>query len=122
MIDLLVNKNEKIIMYKITDVDTLGREYKVVDPRGNNIGKIQIIPHSEIISATIGEYSEEYGTFENYLTESIAVLSGFDKIDPKKVMWYATTEDEIELLDVIEIAVKNGFDKIILEYLEEMAE
>lgn len=106
-------------MHKITDVEMLGREYKVVDPMGNNIGKIQIIPHTEIVDAAIGDYSEEFGTFENYLKESVSVLSGFDKINPKKVMWYASAESEIELLDIIEIAVRNGYDKVILEYLEE---
>ncbi len=107
-------------MYKITDIQTLGTEYTVADPAGNIITTIQIIPFTDLLSVTMGPYTEEMGDYTAYLEKCVAVLSGFEEIDPYKVLWYATSEDEVVLSEVIEYAIKNDYDKIILEHLEEL--
>jgi hypothetical protein len=107
-------------MYKITDILTLGTEYTVTDQTGKVIRSIQVIPQTDILSAALGSYSEEFGTMQSYLDKSIAVLSGYDDIDPSKVLWYSTTEDEVVLSELLEYAVRNDYDKIILEHLEEL--
>jgi hypothetical protein len=37
-------------------------------------------------------------------------------------MWYATPDEEVVLSEIIEYAIKNGYDRIILEHLEETDE
>jgi len=106
-------------MYKITDILSLGTEYTVADPKGDVIGTIQIIPYDDILSATQGSYIFESESYQAYIDESISILSGFEEIDPTKVLWYATTEDEVVITEIIEYALLNGYDKIILEHLEE---
>lgn len=107
----------------ITDIQTLGTDYTVVDKKGDIIKNIQIIPHNEILDAALGPYSqEEFGNFSTYLERSIEVLSGFDNIDPTKVLWIATEEEEVVLSDIVEYAIKHGYDKIIVELLEETDE
>jgi len=105
-------------MFKITDLLSLGTEYTVTDQKGNILNSIQVIPHTEILEAALGSYTDAFGDVTSYLERSIAVLSGFENIDPSKVLWYATEDEEVILADIIEYAVKNGYDKIILEHLE----
>jgi hypothetical protein len=104
-------------MFKITDLLSLGTEYTVADQKGNVLNSIQVIPQTEILEAALGEYTDEFGSISSYLERSIAVLSGFENIDPGKVLWYATEDEEVILADIIEYAVNNGYDKIILEHL-----
>jgi hypothetical protein len=106
-------------MYKITDILSLGSEYTIADPQGNFIGTIQIIPFDDILSATLGPYTFETDSYQKYIDESMAVLSGFEEVDSNRVLWYATSDDEVVLADVIQFALNNGYDKIILEHLEE---
>ena len=104
----------------ITDIQTLGTDYTVVNKKGDIIKNIQIIPHTEILEAAMGPYSEEeFGDFSTYLEKSIGVLSGFDDIDPNRVLWLASEETDVVLSDVVEYAIKHGYDKVILELLEE---
>ena len=107
-------------MYKITDILTLGTAYTVSDQNGNVVKTIQVIPQTDILSAALGSYSEEFGSMQNYIDKSIEVLSGFDDIDPNKILWYSTTEEEVVLSELLEYAVRNDYDKIILEHLEEL--
>jgi hypothetical protein len=107
-------------MYKITDITSLGAEYTVSSPDGKVLGAVQIIPFVDILAATIGPYAESFGTYENYMQGCVKLLSGFDKIDQNSVLWYATTEEEVALSNVIEYAINNGYSTIILEYLEEL--
>jgi hypothetical protein len=107
-------------MFKITNIDSLGTDYTVADQNGAVLKVIQVIPQTEILEAALGKYTEEFGTISDYLTKSIAVLSGFDEVDPNTILWHATTDDEVILSDIIEFAIKNGYDKIILEHLEEL--
>ncbi len=107
-------------MYKITNVTSLGADYTVADLNGKIINTIQVVPFNEILSATLGEYTDDFGGFSSYLEKCIAVLSGFDKIDPNRVLWYATSDEEVVLSEVIEYAIQNNYDKIILEHLEEL--
>jgi hypothetical protein len=105
-------------MYKITNIETLGTDYTVADQKGNIIKTIQVIPHTEILEAALGKYTEDFDSLQIYLDKSIAVLAGFEEVDPYKVLWYATLNEEVVLTEIIEYAIKNGYDKIILEYLE----
>lgn len=107
-------------MFKITDITSLGTEYTIADPNGTVITTIQVVPFTEILSAALGPYNDEFGGFKPYLEKSIAVLSGFDEIDPNRVLWYATSDDEVALTEIIEYAIKHGYEKIILEHLEDL--
>lgn len=108
-------------MFNITDIQTLGSDYNVSDSKGNIISVIQVIPVSEIYEAALGPYNEDqFGSFEEYVKLSIATLSGFDEIDPYRVYWFATTEEEVAISDLIEYAIKHGYNRIIMEHLEEL--
>ena len=109
-------------MYKITNIEQLGTNYTVADAEGKIIKTIQIIPQTEILDSALGIYTEEFGSFTEYLEKSIAVMTGFDQVDPKKILWYATHDDEVILADIIEYAVRWGYDRIILEHLEDLEE
>lgn len=105
-------------MYEITDLLSLGNDYTVSNPDGTIIGSVQVVTQSEILEAALGPYTEEFGSIKSYLDKSIAVLSGFDEIDPDSVLWYSTYDDEVIISDVIEFAINNGYDRIILEHME----
>jgi len=107
-------------MFKITDILSLGEDYTISDPTGKVIETIQVIPFTELLAATLGPYTEEFGSYESYMERSIATLSGFDDVDPTKVLWYATTDDEVALTEIIEYAIKHDYNKIILEHLEDL--
>lgn len=107
-------------MFKITNIDSLGAEYTVTDQAGNIIKKIQVVTHNQILDAALGRFTPEFGSIKNYLEKSTATLSGTDTIDPYKVLWHATTDEEVILSEVIEYAIQNGYDKIVLEHLENL--
>ena len=108
-------------MYKITDILSLGTDYTVADRNGNVIKTIQVVTAQEILDAALGPYSEDsFDSFSSYLEKSTAVLSGFDEIDPHKILWYATLDEEVTLSNVIEFAIKHGYDRIILEHLDNL--
>lgn len=106
-------------MFKITNIDTLGAVYTVTDQAGNPIKTIQVVTHTDILEAALGRFAPEFGSIKAYLDKSIATLAGTDEVDPYKVLWYATTDEEVVLSEVIEYAIQNGYDKIILEHLDE---
>jgi len=107
-------------MFKITDILSLGEDYTISDPSGKVIETIQVIPLTELLAAALGPYTDEFGSYESYIQKSIATLSGFDDVDPTKVLWYATTDDEVALTEIIEYAIKHDYNKIILEHLEDL--
>lgn len=107
-------------MFKITDITSLGTDYTVSDPMGQELGIIQVIPYSAILSAALGPYTEDFGDYSSYIEKSLAVLSGFDQVDPLDVLWYATTEDQVELEEIFAYAIKNNYNRIILEHLEDL--
>jgi hypothetical protein len=107
-------------MCDLTNLLSLGKEYTVTDTGGNVITYIQVILASDILDAAIGLYDENLGDYSSYIAKSVAVLSGFDSIDPTRVLWYATSDEEISLEDIIEYAIKHGYNRIILEHLEEI--
>jgi hypothetical protein len=109
-------------MYKNTDVLSLGTDYTVADRSGKILKTIQIMTQSDILDAALGPYNEEFGTFDEYLEKSIKVLSNFEQVNHNKVLWYSSTVEEIVLAEVIEFAIKNNYDKIILEYIEDQDE
>lgn len=47
-------------------------------------------------------------------------MTGFNVDSPTKILWYATLDEEVVLANVIEYAIANGYDKIILEHLVEL--
>lgn len=107
-------------MIKITDIQTLGTDYTVADQKGNVIRTVQVIPHTEILDTALGVYDETvHGSYSQYLENSIAMLFGFEEVSPYKIYWFSTYDEEVVLADLIEYAIKNGYDKIILEHLED---
>jgi hypothetical protein len=77
---------------------------------------------ADILDAALGPYTEDFGTFNEYLEKSIKVLSNFDQVDHNKVLWYSSTTEEVILAEVIEFAIKNDYDRIILEYIDNQEE
>jgi hypothetical protein len=106
-------------MFKITNIEALGTDYTVADRKGNVIKTIQVIPHDEILEAALGSWDESE-SLSSYLEKSIAVLTGFDILQPNTTMWFSTDDDQVKLSSVFEYAIANGFDRIILEYLDEI--
>ena len=104
-------------MYKITNIEQLGTDYTVADRSGNILKTIQVIPHDEILEAALGPWKEGESISE-YLKRSVAVLEGFDVLEPHTTLWFATDDSNLKLTTVFEYAIKHGYDRIILEYLE----
>lgn len=111
-------------MFKITNITMLGTDYTVANSNGEIIKTIQVITHTDILNASLGKYEEALGSVQQYMEKSIALLCGFNDIDPNpyKTLWYATPDEEVVLSEIIEYAIKNGYDRIILEHLEELDE
>lgn len=107
-------------MFKITNIDSLGAEYTVTDQAGNVLKTVQVITHTDILDAALGKFGPEFESVASYLEKSIAVLSGTDHVDPYKVLWYTTTQEEVVLSEIIEYAIQYGYDKIVLEHLENL--
>lgn len=104
-------------MYKITNIDTLGTEYTVANQEGKVIKNIRIIQDTEILDAAGGEYTFE-NSLEEYMTKAVSLLEGNEDMNPYSIYWYATEEDTVILSEVIEYAIKHGYDIIIMEQLE----
>jgi hypothetical protein len=104
----------------ITDISTLGTDYSIADLTGRIVGAVQVIPYNEILDATAGLYTEEFGDFSSYLRQCNEMLTGFDSINPSEILWHATTDENINLMEVIEYSIKNGYHYIILEHLENL--
>ena len=108
-------------MFKNTNIESLGTEYTVTDQNGKVIKSVQIIPHAEILDAALGPYDPAtFASIAVYLEKSKEVLNGFEDLDPLTVLWFATSDEEVALSKIIEYAVKNGYDKIILEHIEDI--
>lgn len=105
-------------MYKITNIETLGTDYTVTNKEGKILKNIRIIPHTEILEASMGIYNEETDDIQTYLENSVAVLEGNENIKPYSVYWHMTASTEVVLTEIIEYAIKNGYDIIILEYVD----
>ena len=105
-------------MYKITNIETLGTEYTVANKEGKVLKNIQIIPHTEILEAALGRCSEEFASLTDYIEKSRAVLAGNENIDPHSIYWHSTEEEEVPLDEIIEYAIKHGYDIVILEHLD----
>ena len=106
-------------MSNTTDVHSLGTDYTVLDKKGNPIGNIQIITHDEILDAAIGPYDcELFESIDEYLNRSISELSGFEDVDPAKVMWFTSIQEDVVLADLVEKALRQGCNIVILEYLD----
>jgi len=111
-------------MFKITNITLLGTDYTVANSDGKIIKTIQVITHTDILNAALGKYEAELGSVQQYMEKSVGLLCGFDDADssPYKTFWYSTTDEEVVLSEIIEYAIKNGYDRIILEHLDELDE
>jgi hypothetical protein len=105
-------------MYKITNIETLGTDYTVANKEGKVLKNIQIIPHTEILEAALGTCNESFSSLTDYIEKSRAVLAGNENIDPHSIYWHSTEEEEVPLDEIIEYAIKNGYDIVILEHLD----
>ena len=105
-------------MYKITNIETLGTEYTVANKDGKVLRNIQIIPHTEILDAALGACDESFLSLSDYIDKSLAVLAGNENIDPHSIYWHSTEEEELPLDEIIEYAIKHGYDIVILEHLD----
>ena len=107
-------------MFKNTNIESLGHDYTITDSGGNIIKTIQVVTHTDILEAALGKYTEEFGSYASYLEKSAELLSGNENISPHKVLWHATPDEEVVLSEVIEFAMVHGYDKIVLEHLEDL--
>ena len=106
-------------MYKITNIETLGTEYTVANKDGKILRNVQIIPHTEILEAALGAYnSDQFSSLSEYIEKSKAVLEGNEDLSQHSIYWHSTEDEEIVLEDIIEYAIKNNYDIVILEHLE----
>lgn len=107
-------------MYNITKIDSLGTSYTIADAGGRVIKMMQIIPYSELltIGETVGDYMVD--GVASYMTKFVSMLDGTDHVDPYRVLWHSTHDDEVVLSEVIEYAVKYGYDTIVLEHLDDL--
>lgn len=103
----------------ITNIELLGTEYTVTDISGKIIKNIQVIPYNDILDSCVYKFDETIDTIGSYLEKCISMFSGNELVDPYKVLWYTTTKDEVLLSEILEYAISNGYDKIILEHLED---
>jgi len=105
----------------MTNIESLGTDYTVADKNGKIIKVIQLILYTEILDAILGPYDEaKFGNMSNYMAKSLEVLEGFDGGSPYTTLWHATSEHEVVLPEIIEHAIKHGYERIILEYLEDL--
>lgn len=109
-------------MFKLTNIESLGTSYTVQDTTGRIIKTIQVIPHREILDAALGPYTDLFGDMQTYLEKSIEVLEGFEEVDLYTTLWYSTQDEKVVLKDLIEFAIQHGYDKIILEQLEQVTD
>lgn len=110
-------------MSNTTDIHSLGTDYTVLDKKGNPIGNIQVITQDEILDAAIGPYHcELFESIDEYLNRSISELSGFEDIVPTKVLWFSSTQEDVVLAEVVEKAIRQGCNIVILEYLDNLIE
>lgn len=105
-------------MYKITNIETLGTEYIVANSEGQLLKNIKIIPHTEILEAALGLCTAEFTSFADYIDKSRSVLEGNDDINPYSIYWHSTEDEEVQLEEIIEHAIKYGYDIVILEHLD----
>ena len=100
---------------KITNIGTLGTVYNIVSEDGELLKAIKIIRHDEILKSAVGEYSDDnYATFDDYISAAHCRLSGFIK-NPLDVYWYRTTEDDFELMNIIDTCVEQNYEYAIVD-------
>jgi len=105
---------------KITNIESLGTDYSIASLDKKIIKTIQVIPFNEILDAAVGAFDPEvHGNYAKYLQKSFEALEGFDNVNPHRVLWHATTSENVDLVDVVAYALQHGYDKIILEYLSD---
>ena len=103
-------------MQNTTNIESLGTEYTVATSDGKIIDTVRVIPYREILDV-IGEFGDN--SISSYIGDGIEILEGNDDIDPNSILWYATTDSEVVLADIIEYCVMNDYTIVILEHLED---
>lgn len=103
-------------MYKITNIDSIGTEYSVADKSGEILQSVQLIPQDELLLTAIGAW-EEGTSINEYLEKSIALLEGFEEIEPYTTGWYMYA-GMLDISEAVIHAVKHGYTRLIIEQLE----
>ena len=100
------------------DVQTLGTDYNIINEHSELVKSIKIIKQEDILTSALGEYSEEYyGSFTDYLDSSIEKLRNFAH-SPFSVYWHTCSEEDFDLIEIVDICVECKYDFVILEILE----
>jgi len=101
------------------DVQSLGTDYNIINEKSELVKTIKIVKQEEILTSALGEYNEEfYSSFSDYMEQSIQQLHNFVK-SPYKVYWHTCTENDFDLLEIVDICVENRYDFVILETYEQ---
>jgi len=104
-------------MFKITNIGLLGSDYTVADTNGKVLQTVQVVSSKEILDAALGEFNDNFQSIDDYLEKSIKCLSGYKNVEPYEILWWPTEEEELDLVEIIEYAIQNGYTKIILEHI-----
>jgi len=99
---------------KTTNLSSLGTVYNIIGEEGELLKAIKIIRHDEILKCTVGEYDNEYHSLEEYIDAAKEQLSGFIR-SPFAIYWYRTTEDDFELMNIIDTCVEQNYDYAIVD-------
>lgn len=105
-------------MFQITNLNTLGTEYTILDNNAAITKTIRIISQEDILEAALGRYQvSEYKDYHEYMNLSLMYLEGFVE-DPLAVSWYATKEEDFDLHDAVTTAIRDGNSIVIMEILD----
>ena len=100
------------------DVQSLGTDYNIINENSELVKAIKIIKQEDILTSAIGEYSEDYySNFSDYLEGSIEKFHNFAE-SPFSVYWHTCSEEDFDLIEIVDICVENKYDFVILELLE----
>lgn len=103
-------------MHSVTDINTLGTTYKIVNRDGDEMKQVRVIWMDELLSAAVGEYNEDdFRGFDDYLEQSVSRLENFGK--EWQLSWYTATEQEFDLHDAMQMVVDEGNDYIVVEII-----
>lgn len=103
----------------LTDVSKIGKFYNITNTSGTVLGQIQVMTHTDILDASVGQFDPDVDTYEAYLQKSIACFTGFKEIHPGTVAWYTSYEEDVTLQTLLSYAVEHGYRHIILEYIDD---
>lgn len=107
-------------MANVIDLNSLGTEYHISDAEGTISKVIRIFMLDDILSAGVGQFSYNKHDFNSYLKDSIDSFTGFDPCSITNILWYSSFDNEVYISEILEYAIINDYDKVIIEYLEDI--